>query len=299
MLRRLAATPCPIGSDQDFLNRRDSVCANGDDSTANIDFTTVYKASFRNVKPRRPPGKPKKAVGHELGFTIHEDQELQIDNEPKPQVKDYTGISQARRAATISRAPQRPSRGVGFIQDEVPKEPSSAKSSHPSGLDKAPRRASLQIAAHSDMRHGYVDDTLPAVPSPRIARPARRGTVYIPNDDTTMPSMYMDIFSPLKGQPPDPSSSQEGVVQEHTGLAAQIYKKNATSRSQSLLVTSPKRGPLHASTRPLQVATMMEDRIGNGSWERESATRLLSLQERSDEEEAEEIDLRYQHPTSG
>ena len=31
-----------------------------------------------------------------------------------------------------------------------------------------------------------------------LAKPPRRGTIYIPPDDTTMPSMYMGIFSPVK-----------------------------------------------------------------------------------------------------
>ena len=264
MLRQPAATPCPINGPRAQAGRRDSIFSVGEDSTANIDFTTEFKASFRDVKPRRPPGKAKKPVGTQLGFTIHEDEELRIQQAVKPQVKDYTGISRAARRTSISQAPQRPSRRVSFAQAEEISEPPPAKPVLSSSIHKAPRRASLQIAAHADLRHASIDDTLPAIPSPKISKPARRGTIYIPNDDTTMPSMYMGIFSPLKAEPQHTGQGQEGAIQEHTGLAAQIHKKRVGSRRQSVLVASPKRGPLHAATKPLQATLVSQNRIGNG-----------------------------------
>ncbi len=198
MLRRLSATPCPVNEPQAFSNRRKSNFSIGEDSTANIEFTTEFKASFRDVKPRRPPGKAKKPGKNDLGFTILEDEELHIQDPPRPQVKDCTGIRHAAHAISVGQAPQRPKQRVSFVQSNELNDAPANKPLLSSSLHRAPRRASLQIAAHADLRHGSIDDTLPKLPSPKISKPARRGTIYIPNDDTTMPSMYMGIFSPLR-----------------------------------------------------------------------------------------------------
>ncbi|RMZ92328.1 hypothetical protein DV736_g418, partial [Chaetothyriales sp. CBS 134916] len=177
----------------------------GNNTTANLDFTTEVKASFRNVKPRRPPTARSKRVvaggGEGTGFTIHEDEPLCISNRDP----DNTKKSASQSGAPAIRA------GVCGSGDD--------------------------------------DNTLPAVPSPTIAKPARRrrGTIYIPNDDTTMPT--------------------------YTGLEALMLKKRPTAappppKRHLVLVASPKRGyrpPLGASTRLVQAtATPMEDHLGSG-----------------------------------
>ncbi|RMZ76198.1 hypothetical protein DV737_g4919, partial [Chaetothyriales sp. CBS 132003] len=189
----------------------------GNNTTANLDFTTEFKASFRNVKPRRPPtARPRRMVAAQgvsdgLGFTIHDEDEPLCSSNPNPEITN--------------------------------------KHASQSG----------------------------AVPSPTIAKPARRrrGTIYIPNDDTTMPTAYMGVFSPLKNvfQLQQQERVQE-LEEQHTGIAALMLKKRPTaapllSKRQSVLVASPKRGcrppPLGASTRLVQAtATQVEDRVGSG-----------------------------------
>src|ERR1700761_437481 len=79
MLRRLSATPCPIADPERNESRRDSILSASNDTTAHLDYTTEFKALFRNTKPRRRPTAVSKSNTVALGFTIHEDEELNLE----------------------------------------------------------------------------------------------------------------------------------------------------------------------------------------------------------------------------
>ena len=263
MLRRLSATPCPIAEDQSSYNKRDSIFSAGGDTTANLDFTTSFKASFRDVKPKRRPATYQGARrGQGLDFAIHEDEELIIGGQERGE-HDASNIGRPARRVSIAQPPVRPIRHMSFAHTEPPKcDGDMTKQPHKVAISKPPRRASIN--PHYGSHNLGRDDTLPVMPSPKISRPPRRGTIYIPTDDTTMPSMYMALFSPVKDGRPIPSTGHNGI-EEHrmTGIAAQMAMKKSSRKS--MLANSPKRGPLNTTLRPLQATVIFEDRIGQGS----------------------------------
>ena len=263
MLRRLSATPCPIAEDQSSYNKRDSTFSTGGDTTANLDFTTSFKASFRDVKPKRRPTTYQGARrGQGLDFTIHEDEELKIEVQERGKT-NASNIRHPARRVSIAQPPVRPTKHISFAQTEplkhacdVPKQP------HKDAFSQPPRRSSIN--PHYGSHNLSQDDTLPVMPSPKISRPPRRGTIYIPTDDTTMPSMYMGLFSPVKDKATIPSNGHDDTEQHvMTGIAAQMAMKKSSRKS--MLASSPKRGPLNTTLRPLQATVIVEDRIGQGS----------------------------------
>lgn len=107
-----------------------------------------------------------------------------------------------------------------------------------------------------------------------ILKPARRGTIYIPNEDTTMPSMYMGIFSPIKDLDTRAIVEASAVPDSDlTGIAAQMVRKRAPrprrqSTTPAAAAASPKRGrergPLQIVSRSVQATAVVEDRLGQG-----------------------------------
>lgn len=290
-------TPCPVpapfGAAHNFPNtkRRDSILSDvvGDDTTANIEYTSAFgRSSLTGVKPRRANGGTAaggRRKGNGLGFTIYDDE--QISN-GKQDVRPATSITAtaantlavpARRSA-IAQPPQRPKHRVSFVPASSDVEPRIAATE---GAPK-PRRRISQAPSRRPLakQDGWRDEKEPyqqkqhLAPLPEdigfdvttacttILKPARRGTIYIPNEDTTMPSMYMGIFSPIKDL--DTRAIVEAAAvpdSELTGIAAQMVKKRAPRR-QSSIAASPKRGPLQIVSRPVQEAALVEDRLGQG-----------------------------------
>ena len=259
MLRRLSATPCPAGPPPGDASRRDSILSVNSDTTGNLDYTTEFKALFRDTKPRRRPAATTKPNGVAVGFTIHEDQELEIGSE-REETQDFRAShALPRRRTSMSQPAQRSKHRVSFVPspqiDTVDLPPPNAQSS----FSNLAQSTSFQFNKSSMPRSMAEEHTLPHVPSPKIAKPARRGTIYIPTDDTTIPSMYMGIFSPLKSGHLEAAQEE---ASDMTGLAAQMARKKSSRKS--ILATSPKRAPLRASTRPLQAPASEELRPGQG-----------------------------------
>ena len=258
MLRRLSTTPCPSTTVPRDDTRRDSILSVASDTTANLDYTTEFNALLRNTKPTR---RPTTAVNRKLpsvGFTIHEDEELQLGR--------FEGEGNAGRnthqlpsgKSVMSQPAQRPKHRVSFVSPPqndtvvLPPRPNPT-------FARAPRRASFHVSNPTISFVMADEQTLPHIPSPKISKPARRGTIYIPTDDTTMPSMYMGIFSPLKAGIAEETQEEASDI---TGLAAQMAKKRSSRKS--ILATSPKRVPLNMNTNPLQVTAIDELRPGKG-----------------------------------
>ena len=260
MLGRLSATPCPTGDPPRDDARRDSVLSINEDTTADLDYTTEFKALFRDRKPRRRPANTAKANRKDVGFTIHEDEELQLDHRPREEHEvRHTGGPPIRCRSVVSQPAQRPTHRVSFSSPPQNVEIDLPPTDVPQTFAKARRRAPLQTSQLL-MEPGLAEDqTLPHIASPKIAKPARRGTLYIPTDDTTVPSMYMRIFSPLK---PETLKDTQEEASDVTGIAAQMARKK-TSR-KSILATSPKRAPLKSNAQPLQSKAADQLRPGQG-----------------------------------
>lgn len=251
MLRRLSATPCPVPGQPLDRNRRDSGFSVSNDTTANLDFTTEFKASFRDVKPRRPPnGKRRPARAKQ--WTIHEDEELELETAPKSLGHTTSSDKQSSGAKSVQ-----PKRRVSSVQTDATRNTARPDLSQSTTLSKAPRRLSIQpLHPPAEMES---NENLPVMHSSRISQPARRGTMYIPSEDTTMPSMFMDLFSPLRKPPgPEPHQDQEPNM---TGLAKQMVQKKGPRKST--LAASPKRGPLQPAIN-VQASSIVQDHVGQG-----------------------------------
>lgn len=287
-----------------------SVAGDGD-TTANIEFTSAFnRSSLTGVRPRRN-GTGKRG-GNGLGFTIYDDEQQVSSGEGDarqsatvpPATTTNTLAMPARRSA-IAQPPQRPKHRVSFAPPSsssiggvhVHVEAPQITARERDGAPKPRRLLSQAQPRRSLVRHDSDDGSrsanqqqhnLPSLPeddttigigigmttsTTQILKPARRrGTIYIPNEDTTMPSMYMGIFSPIKDLDTRAIVEAAGVPDsELTGIAAQMVRKRAkapasAARRQSVIAASPKRpgGPLRILSRPVQEAAVVEDRLGQG-----------------------------------
>ncbi|KIX97516.1 uncharacterized protein Z520_06968 [Fonsecaea multimorphosa CBS 102226] len=284
-----------------------------DDITANIYFTSAFAVPvpgvLKNAKPRR------KRHQDGLGFTIHEDnghtvasrnrygQGSDNTNGDDDANKDNLLKLGARRRTAISQPPQRPKKRAvigaasavlvtsttglatappenvsGIAQPRVPKRGSAS-----TRLSQGPRRPITNKAegapssSTAEPLSTLPEDTiaLPMQDSTTTLKPARRATIYIPNEDTTMPSMYMGIFSPIKNldmavKASAGLASTSTTVErsskpdvELTGIVAQmVAKKRGATEAKN--ATSLKRMPLQVTTKPLQEGTVVVDRWGQG-----------------------------------
>lgn len=253
MLRRLSATPCPTS---DNRARRESILSISDDTTANLDFTTEFKASFRDVKPKRPPTAAKRRAPIATPWTIHEDEELKVESDKK-----RTDAVSSDQHVAGAQGPRHPHRRVSLVRADNSEH--SAPSKHPqfatkTTLSKAPRR--LSIHPPNPYHESEDNETIQTLPVSRTTKPARRGTVYIPSDDTTVPTMFMDIFSPLRRAPPEPGRHCDQDA-DLTGLAMQMMRRKGPRKS--MLSTSPKRVPLQPSVNT-PASNVIHDQVGQG-----------------------------------
>jgi abnormal spindle-like microcephaly-associated protein len=290
-------TPCPVPAPTtaglNFPNTkwRDSILSDvaGDDTTANIEYTSAFgRSSLTSVKPRRANSATaagSRRKGNGLGFTIYDDEQVSSgkqDARPATSIASSAAntLAMPARRSAIAQPPQRPKHRVSFAPA------SSDVEAHLIATEVAPkpRRRMSQVPPRRPLvkHEGLRDETEPRqqkqhlAPLPEdigfdmttscttILKPARRGTIYIPNEDTTMPSMYMGIFSPIKDLDTRAIVEASAVPDsELTGIAAQMVKKRAPRR-QSTIAASPKRGPLQIVSRPVQEAAVVEDRLGQG-----------------------------------
>ncbi|EXJ53338.1 uncharacterized protein A1O5_13432 [Cladophialophora psammophila CBS 110553] len=291
---------------------RDSILSSpSNDTTANIEFTSAFAAPapgvLRNAKPRRrrrPDG---------LGFMIHEDKTeiLAAQNGDGPGNSNVRGNGNGtqnkqmkeavRRKAVMSQPPQRPRKRAATGSASITQAPSTAailatasadeaggivqppvlkRGSASTSLSQAPRRPITTkpgATSTAELLPPPPENTiaLPMMDSTTTLKPARRATIYIPTEDTTMPSIYMGIFSPIKGLDPvvksvpgveSPLTAAERSGKpdvELTGIIAQmVAKKRGGGVAKSVM--SPKRIPLQVTTKPLQESAVMVDRWGQG-----------------------------------
>ena len=240
-------------------------------------------------------------------------------------------LAKPARRSVIAQPPQRPKHRVSFVPSssssnvDIPPEASQVTTTESDGASKPRRRLSQAPPRRSLVRHYDDDDDddglrsgnhgqqhhLPPLPEDdtnvdlglgmtatsmtQILKPARRGTIYIPNEDTTMPSMYMGIFSPIKDL--DTRAIVEAAAvsdSELTGIAAQMVMKRArasasVSRRQSAIAVSPKRpgGPLQIVSRPVQEPAVVEDRVGQGRGKENVPPGLVQFRGQDDVERKE------------
>jgi abnormal spindle-like microcephaly-associated protein len=255
MLRRISATPCPVPASTDLTSRRDSIF--DAITTTNIDFTTDFTRAnlLTGVKPRRRHANVRKEV------VIYED-EPQKDADERPAPLSNSGGSLLARPAKRLRG------RVSFVGDAKNTKEGHAK----------PARLPLGSIAETEPQvyTGKNDTTIAQQPRRRIstvgpgilkeyteeptmtsalgqatqekrtlAKPPRRGTIYVPPDDTTMPSLYMGIFSPIKDLENEAEKLEDTSQADMTGIAAEMAKRRG--RRSSLAAEPARRvGPMRS-----------------------------------------------------
>ncbi|OJJ47818.1 hypothetical protein ASPZODRAFT_131402 [Penicilliopsis zonata CBS 506.65] len=250
-------TPCPSRHSASKLSLGSGFGRNspmGFDDTASIDFTTDIRAQvLTGVKPRR---RNRTASN----FQILEDARC-------PAVMHETDNGQAaskpaRQTSLLTQPAQRFRPKVRFDAASHPSKPSQDQSNVRSTVkqnvisDQGENNALLMEINGKKQRNSQKDG---------FTRNVRRDTVYIPSDDTTVASVFMGLFSPLKS---NKSDSLNYCIPDDTqihSLEARIIQKRQARKS---MATSPRRAPLQPSTRHTQEASIQTDIAGkNGGKE--------------------------------
>ena len=252
MFRRTSATPCPVPTSTDLTSRRDSIF---DVTTTNIDFTAEFTRGnqLTGTKPRRRQTCVRKEV------VIHED-ELPQDAHQKPAGNSNLGGSLLARpakrlrgrasfAGDIENARAGLSKPVRLpLATFAEMEPQEFIGSINAQPAEPPRRRISTVG--SSILKANRDDQTVNFPSDQVlqgeralTKPPRRGTIYIPPDDTTIPSMYMGIFSPVKELTSVVDDLDKEVQVKVKGIAAEMIKRRG--RRSSLAAEPARRvGPM-------------------------------------------------------
>jgi abnormal spindle-like microcephaly-associated protein len=275
-LRRIDATPCPEGPQAYHQRPRDSIISLGEDNTEDIDFTTEFRASLRAIKPRRRQTAigPKRR-GAQVDFVIHEDRE------------GYPSVGSTLKGSILAKPPQRPKQRVTFLPDiketgtdqrwQVPE--LRRNETGPAPVSKASAVGAVDLNSTSK----------PVKREEIIKRPARRGTVYIPSDDTTMPSMHIGIFSPIKELETAQRAGEQDATLEFTGIAAQMARKRG--RRESLVVAPAKRVPLQQPTQVRQELASLRPIPGKRTGKENVPPGQLSILDGAEYDEMKLFDL--------
>ncbi|KAL1970579.1 hypothetical protein VTN77DRAFT_4223 [Rasamsonia byssochlamydoides] len=98
-----------------------------------------------------------------------------------------------------------------------------------------------------------------------LKKDIRRRTIYIPSEDTTVPTVFMDLFSPLKSDPNAINTSGSDETVPINSLEARIAAKR---QARTSLATAPRRAPLQQKSKLAQESTISQDVAGkNGGKE--------------------------------
>ncbi|KAL5356388.1 hypothetical protein BJX96DRAFT_105492 [Aspergillus floccosus] len=255
-------TPCPSRLNSSRLERSrkgsDSFDSLWEDSlsryeeTVNVDFTTEIKA------PILTGGKPKRRTKTTTAFAIHDEGE----DKPAPPTatlrKGDTSTSN-RKSSLLAQPAQRFRPKVSF----APSPSSTSKNARKQGsLERRRENEGVEIEKNKDLLMQINGKAQESRHKDVLKKDIRRNTVYIPPDDTTVASVFMGIFSPLKS---DPSTYQLDDTTQVSTLESRIMKKRQAKRS---LATSAQRVPLQPSSKVAQEHSIHIDVAGkNGGKE--------------------------------
>lgn len=243
-MRRAVETPCPISANR-YEEVEDTF---SEDTTANLDYTTAFKASFRNVRPKRATA----ARRGPATFVIHEDgaeaeaAAIEVEHNVK---KPLSRLSQpAKRVAVAATRQATTSKSISHAKDAQ-----FAGKSHVArvrGTSVVPDENQGVITRGQQHRRNEATIEEPAQRKGVMDQSRRRNTLYIPQEDTMQPTMWMGIFSPVKNVAPGESA------EDLTGIAAQMAEKR--KRGSSSFQPKAKRGPLQMNPTAQGKATQVD-----------------------------------------
>ncbi|KAJ5807789.1 hypothetical protein N7474_009058 [Penicillium riverlandense] len=256
-----AVTPCPsrarslrFGDRNSGSDTFDSLL--GDDpafeQTGEIEFTTEVRA------PILTGTRPRRACRAGSAFQIHEETEKPTG--PAEKRRRPNGLTQQppnRKSSLLAQPAQRfrpkvnfaPSPPSRVARQEPETQPKSKRVGPKSNQENLPP---VRLNNQGSEKKGRVND---------LKRDVRRDTVYIPPDDTTVASVFMGLFSPMKKQPQSAASQIPEETTQINILEAQIAKRQA----RKSLAVSARRAPLQPSQKIAQETALRVDVAGKNS----------------------------------
>ncbi|KAL4937388.1 hypothetical protein BDV06DRAFT_232630 [Aspergillus oleicola] len=203
------------------------------DDTRNIEFTTEIKA------PTLTGTKPRRRTKTTASFTILSDQEQPAPATLKPKKDIKPALATSRKTSLLSQPAQRFRPRVSFAPSPLKHSQQRDEIEHL----KKPTRPNIQ--RNNDLLKRISGEGDGALVKDVLKKDVRRDTVYIPQEDTTVASVFMGIFSPLKSDPEKYASENTEVG----SLEARIAKKRQAKKTA---VPSPGRVPLQLSSKVAQ-----------------------------------------------
>ncbi|GFF55152.1 abnormal spindle-like microcephaly-associated protein homolog [Aspergillus udagawae] len=249
-------TPCPVKSrnsrNSDTIHTFDSSWAGslecGDD-TASLDFTTAIKNNTLIAV------KPKRRVKTGTSFIIHDDNEERPTHAVPERKRESTLTARmtGRKSSLLAQPAHRFRPKVSFASSS-PYKPQRQKA------EVKHQRQNIDAGAETNrsllMRiNGREDEDQH---KDKLKRDVRRNTVFIPPDDTTVASVFMRMFSPLKS---DNLNHYVPEDMEINSLESQIARKRQAKRTMA----SGRKTPLHPSLEVTQGSAINVDIAGKNT----------------------------------
>lgn len=261
-----AETPCPqrsntsrIDRSSDGSNTFDSPWDDNFDSfedTGDIDFTTEIRA------PVLTGAKPRRGNRSTTSFHIHDDNEGRAAPATRRKREKAAAAPSTRKSSLLSQPAQRFRPKVNF----APSPPAMQQRQSLEPRNNAGRDSNVErnktLLEHINGK-GQGSEEKGALKN-ALKKDVRRNTVYIPSDDTTVATVFMGLFSPLKSQT---SGGTKDCVPDDTQINT-VESRIAAKRQRRAHARSPKSAPLQPSARIAQEASIRVDIAGkNGGKE--------------------------------
>ncbi|EED16839.1 calmodulin-binding protein Sha1, putative [Talaromyces stipitatus ATCC 10500] len=261
-MNSLLESPCPAGSRSGFGNGQYSSLTDAyeDDTLDTLEYTAAIHlpqppraTSLTKAKPRRALRKPP--------FTIQEDNQ-----------SNTTGNT-ARTAMQNSLKRKTQDRNSSILAQPAQRFQRPRVSSTAGSKDSSSQRTRMiesngdrEVLGHKPQPEDRVRPSQRPSGYDSLKKDVRRRTVYIPTEDTTVPTVFMSLFSPLKSMDTNPniSSSADETVPLYS-LEARIAEKKQSKESS---VGQPRKTPLQPSKKVTQQPAITKDVMGkNGGKE--------------------------------
>ncbi|OKL59638.1 hypothetical protein UA08_05310 [Talaromyces atroroseus] len=266
-------SPCP-GSRSSFGNEQFTLAGawNDDDTLHNLEYTAAIDfppepraSSLTKAKPRRASKAP--------SFTIHE------DNRPN-------STTATARQSSLKRKTQ--DRGLSIL-------------AQPAQRFQRPRVSFAEVQSNASSRPRKVIDNTAKQPEnntePKsrssqkpsenngLKKDVRRRTVYIPTEDTTVPTVFMSLFSPLKLMDAHTSSNINTASADETVPIYSLEERIAAKKKSRMPPAGkPQRAPLQQTQKATQQSAIVRDVVGrNGGKENVPPGYLIEGKESSRE----------------
>jgi abnormal spindle-like microcephaly-associated protein len=254
-------SPCPagfsrLGRTSEVLSDPWDISCDDFENTAAVEFTTEIRAPLLTAtRPRR--------ARRGASFKIHEDGKLDGASTADENARPNNALKRKTvdgKSTILNQPAQRFQR---------PRVSLVVKSAHePSRTDqKAASRPTKDIISKEEIKPTQDKECKNReVEGDNLKKDVRRRTVYIPPEDTTVPAVFMGLFSPLKSL--DPKTNNTLGSEETVPINSLEARIAAKRQARTSLATAPRRGPLQQKSKVSQESTLSRDVAGkNGGKE--------------------------------